>query len=59
MMLFRKVAHEKQTAVVVVTHDHRVLDAFDSVHEMEDGVLRRAGGHGAPRPQAEPGLSIS
>ena len=31
--------------VVVVTHDHRVLDAFDGIHEMNDGVLseRRSG----------------
>ncbi len=40
MQLFRRVARERGSAVVVVTHDHRVLDAFDSVHEMEDGVLR-------------------
>ncbi len=42
MGLFRHVAHERGTAVIVVTHDHRALDAFDSVHEMEDGVLRAA-----------------
>jgi putative ABC transport system ATP-binding protein len=46
MQLFRRIAHEKKTAVIVVTHDHRVLDAFDTVHEMEDGVLRRSGAHG-------------
>lgn len=39
MALFRKVAHERGTAVIVVTHDHRTLDAFDTVYEMEDGVL--------------------
>ncbi len=42
MSLFRHVAHERGTAVIVVTHDHRALDAFDTVHEMEDGVLRAA-----------------
>lgn len=41
MMLFRRIAHERGTAIVVVTHDHRVLDAFDTVYEMEDGVLTR------------------
>ncbi len=41
MNLFRRVAHERGTAVVVVTHDHRALDAFDTVYEMEDGVLAR------------------
>ena len=40
MQLFRRIAHERGAAVVVVTHDHRILDAFDAVHEMEDGELR-------------------
>ncbi|MBC7174440.1 MAG: ABC transporter ATP-binding protein [Polyangiaceae bacterium] len=42
MQLFRRVAHERGTAVVVVTHDHRTLDAFDTVYEMEDGLLSTA-----------------
>jgi putative ABC transport system ATP-binding protein len=40
MELFRKVAHERGTAVLVVTHDHRALDVFDVRYEMEDGRLR-------------------
>jgi putative ABC transport system ATP-binding protein len=40
MELFRKVAHEQQAAVMVVTHDHRALDVFDRAIEMEDGLLR-------------------
>jgi putative ABC transport system ATP-binding protein len=53
MELFAKVAREHGAAVVVVTHDHRSLDVFDAVWEMEDGVLRRGeradiGGHVAP-----------
>ncbi len=39
MELFRKVAREQDAAVVVVTHDHRTLDIFDELHEMEDGRL--------------------
>jgi putative ABC transport system ATP-binding protein len=42
MELFAKVARERGAAVIVVTHDHRSLDVFDAVWEMEDGVLRRA-----------------
>ncbi|MBN2107754.1 MAG: ATP-binding cassette domain-containing protein, partial [Deltaproteobacteria bacterium] len=42
MELFRKVAHEQEGAVIVVTHDHRALDVFDTIHEMEDGLLRCA-----------------
>ena len=39
MELLRRVAHEQDTAVVVVTHDHRALDVFDAIYEMEDGRL--------------------
>lgn len=42
MELFRRVAHEHGTGVVVVTHDHRALDAFDTTYEMEDGRIRRS-----------------
>lgn len=47
MELFRKVAHERGSAVIVVTHDHRSLDVFDRIYEMEDGQLRPAQ---TPRP---------
>jgi len=40
--LFAKVAHEHDAAVIVVTHDHRTLDVFDAIYEMEDGVIRPA-----------------
>ena len=49
MELFRKVAHEQGSGVIVVTHDHRALDVFDRTLEMEDGVLKDAGrAHGPP-----------
>ena len=41
MELFRKVAHERDAAVLVVTHDHRALDVFDVIYEMEDGRITR------------------
>jgi putative ABC transport system ATP-binding protein len=41
MELFAKVAHEQNGAVIVVTHDHRALDLFDLIYEMEDGVISR------------------
>ena len=40
MELFRKVARERGSAVIVVTHDHRSLDVFDRTYVMEDGRLR-------------------
>jgi putative ABC transport system ATP-binding protein len=42
MELFAKVAHEQGSAVIVVTHDHRSLDVFDTTYEMEDGVISQS-----------------
>ncbi|EMB18483.1 ABC transporter ATP-binding protein [Rhodopirellula europaea] len=41
MELFAKVAHEQGSAVIVVTHDHRSLDVFDTTYEMEDGIITK------------------
>lgn len=41
MELFAQVAHERGAGVIVVTHDHRALDVFDTIYEMEDGLMRR------------------
>lgn len=40
MELFAKVAHEQNAGVIVVTHDERTLEVFDTTIEMEDGVIR-------------------
>ena len=40
MEMLRDVAHDHQTAVLVVTHDTRALDVFDRVLHMEDGRLK-------------------
>ena len=41
MELFAQVAHEQGAGVIVVTHDHRALDIFDTIYEMEDGLMQR------------------
>lgn len=41
MELFAQVAHKEGAGVVVVTHDHRALDVFDTTYEMEDGRIER------------------
>ena len=41
MELFAKVAHEQGAGVIVVTHDQRALDVFDTIYEMEDGIMRQ------------------
>ncbi len=48
MELFRKVAHERGSAVMVVTHDHRSLDVFDRTLEMEDGQLKNGSKESQP-----------
>ncbi len=39
MALLRKVARERQAAVIVVTHDERMVEGFDTVRRMKDGRL--------------------
>jgi putative ABC transport system ATP-binding protein len=41
MALLRRVAREKRSAVIAVTHDHRMIKGFDSVYMMNDGRLAR------------------
>ena len=41
MELLRRVAREKRSAVIVVTHDHRMIEGFDSIYVMNDGLLAR------------------
>jgi putative ABC transport system ATP-binding protein len=46
MDLFRKVAAERRTAVIVVTHDEKIFDRFDHIFALRDGMLE------APQTQA-------
>lgn len=39
MELFRDVARQHGAGVIVVTHDQRTLDVFDTIYEMEDGII--------------------
>lgn len=41
MELFRDLGHTHGAGVMVVTHDHRALDVFDRVVELEDGSVTR------------------
>jgi len=43
MELFRGVAHEHGAGVIVVTHDQRTLEIFDTIYEMEDGTIANGG----------------
>lgn len=40
--LLRKVAAERDAAVIVVTHDHKIFDRFDHIFSLRDGALEAA-----------------
>jgi putative ABC transport system ATP-binding protein len=42
MAMLRRIAREKKSAVIAVTHDHRMVEGFDTAYEMNDGLLARA-----------------
>lgn len=37
MEMLRKSAKENQSAVIVVTHDVRMIEGFDHVYQLKDG----------------------
>ncbi|MEZ5307223.1 MAG: ABC transporter ATP-binding protein [Pyrinomonadaceae bacterium] len=39
MALLRQLGHEKKAAVIVVTHDERMVKGFDRIYHLEDGHL--------------------
>jgi putative ABC transport system ATP-binding protein len=39
MDLLRKVAAERRTAVIVVTHDEKIFNRFDHIYSLRDGAL--------------------
>jgi len=43
MELLRRLGRERQSAVIVVTHDERMLEGFDRVYHMLDGRITNGG----------------
>jgi len=41
MALLKKIARERRSAVITVTHDHRMIEGFDTVYHLDDGRLAR------------------
>jgi putative ABC transport system ATP-binding protein len=39
MAMLRKIAFERRSAVIAVTHDHRMIEGFDTVYHLDDGRL--------------------
>jgi putative ABC transport system ATP-binding protein len=52
MALLRRIARERGSAVITVTHDHRMIEGFDTVYHLDDGRLTRTqrAGEAAPAP---------
>ncbi|HTO46997.1 MAG TPA: ATP-binding cassette domain-containing protein [Burkholderiales bacterium] len=42
MGLLRRIARERRSTVIVVTHDRRMIEGFDTVYHLSDGALLRA-----------------
>ncbi len=43
MEMLRKIARERGSAVIAVTHDRRMIEGFDTVYQLDDGRLSRTG----------------
>ena len=41
MELLKRVAREKNSAIIAVTHDVRMIAGFDTLYRMNDGRLAR------------------
>ncbi|MFZ5506264.1 MAG: ABC transporter ATP-binding protein [Pseudomonadota bacterium] len=41
MAMLRRIARERGSAVITVTHDHRMIEGFDTVYHLDDGHLTR------------------
>jgi putative ABC transport system ATP-binding protein len=39
MALLKKLAMENHSAILVVTHDHRMVENFDKIYEVRDGRI--------------------
>jgi len=39
--MLREIARERRSAVIAVTHDHRMIEGFDTVYHLDDGRLAR------------------
>lgn len=46
MALLKRLATENRSAILVVTHDHRMVENFDRVLEVQDGIIRKETGGG-------------
>jgi len=47
MVLLKKLAVENHSAILVVTHDHRMVEGFDRIFEVSDGVIVRETSNGS------------
>ena len=45
MAMLRRIARERRSAVIAVTHDHRMIEGFDTVYHLDDGRLTQVDRH--------------
>jgi putative ABC transport system ATP-binding protein len=56
--MLRQIARERRSAVIAVTHDHRMIEGFDTVYHLDDGRLARVE-RSAPLGQCDPAPSVN
>ena len=54
MELLKRVAREKRSAIVAVTHDVRMIAGFDTIYHMDDGRLSRTEAGAVATPSSVP-----
>ncbi len=54
MALLKRVAREKRSAIVAVTHDVRMIAGFDTIYHMDDGRLSRTAAGAVATPSSVP-----
>ncbi len=59
MAMLRRIARERRSAVITVTHDHRMIEGFDTVYQLDDGRLTQVRHTVAAVPQAGVGEPVA
>jgi putative ABC transport system ATP-binding protein len=55
MAMLRNIARERGSAVIAVTHDHRMIAGFDTIYHLDDGTLLRT----ERNPQSSQAISVN
>jgi len=46
--ILHQMAHQAQTAIIVVTHDEKIIPTFKRIYHIHDGQTHEEAGQGVP-----------